>query len=55
MRNSDSNGVLLRVQVGGRLTIPHLYLKSHGIEDGALILVKISKAIITAENEEEGE
>lgn len=44
--------LLLRVQTGGRLTIPHKDAASMGIEDGMLILVKISRAVVTAEEEE---
>lgn len=44
--------LLLRVQTGGRLTIPHKDAENMGIEDGMLIVVKITKAIVTAEEEE---
>ena len=44
--------LLLRVQTGGRLTIPYKEAEKMGIKEGMLILVKISKAVVTAEQEE---
>jgi len=50
-----SRDLLLKVQTGGRLTIPHKDAERLRIEDGDMVLVKIGKAVITAEEEEEGE
>ena len=49
--NGTGKGLVLRVQQGGRLTIPHLYLKSEKIETGTLVIVRIDKAVIRAEKE----
>lgn len=50
--NGSSQGLVLRVQQGGRLTIPNKHLRSLGIEDGEIVIVSIAKAIIKVAGEE---
>jgi bifunctional DNA-binding transcriptional regulator/antitoxin component of YhaV-PrlF toxin-antitoxin module len=47
--------VILRVQTGGRLTIPSKYATENRIEDGALVIVSIEKAVIRSADEMKGD
>jgi len=54
MNGADKDAVL-RIQKGGRLTIPKERLIGQGIKSGDIVLVRIRKAVIRPELEVEGE
>jgi len=54
MNGAESDAVL-RIQKGGRLTIPKERLVGQGIKNGDIVLVRIRKAVVRAELEVEGE
>lgn len=47
--------IVLRIQQGGRLTIPKKRLEEKGISNGDIVLVRIRKAVISPELEVEGD
>lgn len=53
--NGAGGDIVLRIQQGGRLTIPKERLISQGIKSGDIVLVRIRKAVIKPELEVEGE
>ena len=53
--NGPGGDIVLRIQQGGRLTIPKKRLEDLGISNGDIVLVRIRKAVIKPELEVEGE
>ena len=55
MMSGTGGDIVLRIQQGGRLTIPRQRLDEKGITKGDIVLVRIRKAVIKPELEVEGE
>lgn len=53
--NGAIEDVVLRLQKGGRVTIPRKRLDEKHIKDGDIVLVRIRKAVISPELEVEGD